>query len=62
MVILGECKRSNLCVDCDDPECFRAGDIGADCPKVVCDNGAVLDCENCEFILEYLSQIRLAER
>ena len=55
MVTLKECKRANLCVDCDDPECLRAGDIGADCPKWECDNTVKNDCENCEFIRGWLS-------
>ena len=61
MVTLRECKRDNLCVDCDDPECLRAGDIGADCPKWECDNRTILDCENCYFIRAYQHAMRSKE-
>lgn len=58
MATLGECNRDNLCVDCDSTTCLRAGDIGADCPKWVCDNVPYGECENCEFIKEYAESYR----
>lgn len=61
MLTLRECKRDNLCVDCDDPECLGAGDIGADCPKWVCDNPKGYNCEDCDFILEYQKAMRNKE-
>ena len=58
MLMIKECKRDNLCVDCDDPECLHAGEIGADCPKWHCDNDQRHDCENCTFIKFYVNDVR----
>ena len=58
MLMVKECKRDNLCVDCDDSECLHAGEIGADCPKWHCDNDKPLDCENCTFIKFYVNDVR----
>ena len=51
------CKRKNWCVDCDDSSCSRYGDIGADCPKLKCDNES--DCEHCDFIQELYKNTKM---
>ena len=55
MFTLNLCHRKNLCVDCDDPDCFHAGKLIADCPKWKCGSE---DCENCEFIIEFQKEMR----
>lgn len=56
---LSECKRDNLCVDCDSKTCLRAGDIMADCPKYHCDNTkGIQECANCDFIKDYQKSMR----
>lgn len=57
MLIIKECNRNILCVDCDNTECNRHGDIEQDCPKYRCDND-VFDCNNCTFMKEYQKQMR----
>lgn len=63
---LKECKRDNLCVDCDNKDCHHAGDAMADCPKYNCDNpGGMHKCDACEFLKEFQSTMRrqyLAEK
>lgn len=51
-----ECKRDNLCVDCDDKGCWFAGYAIADCPLYRCNREGEQyeDCESCEL----LKQIR----
>ena len=56
MVTLRECNKTNLCIDCDDKECFHAGDPMADCPKWLCDYAG--SCETCSFIKEHQEQMR----
>ena len=53
---MSECRRNNLYVDCDDSECLNAGNIGADCPKWVCDMPNV--CDQCLWIREYVQRVR----
>jgi hypothetical protein len=55
MVSMSECKRDNLCVDCDDNKCWFAGKILSDCPKYHCDRpkDSIEDCEHCAFIKEF---------
>lgn len=55
---LSLCTKHSLCVDCDSKTCFRAGDIGADCPKYSCDNTPPNDCENCQWIKDYVQIMR----
>lgn len=57
MVEISECTRTNFCVNCDDPDCIHAGDIGADCPKWKCDNDPIMDCARCEFLKEYKREV-----
>ena len=57
MEIVGECTRNNLCVDCDNTECARAGDIAQDCPKYHCDD-PIGDCSKCEFMKKYQAEMR----
>ena len=60
MITITECHRNNLCVDCDDPHCGHAGDIGADCPKWRCDMPEY-ECEDCPWIREYVKRARRKE-
>ena len=53
-----DCKRDNLCVDCDKEDCLHHGKIMPDCPKYDCDNEPLYDCENCEFIKQYQQDYR----
>ena len=53
-----ECTRNNLCVDCDDKKCSRKGDIEQDCPKYRCDNKNRHDCNNCQFMRQYVTDMR----
>ena len=53
-----ECKRKNLCADCNRSNCILAGDIRADCPKDRCDNAVFEDCEHCNFIKDYQQYMR----
>jgi len=45
MIEFSECKRKNLCVDCDNAKCLNHGRIMADCPKYECDNEDLYECE-----------------
>lgn len=54
--MVSECKRNNLCVDCDNKECWLAGDIQADCPKYRC--AFEYGCERCGFIKRYAERMR----
>lgn len=58
MVKLKECKRQNLCVDCNDTSCSHHGQHEADCPKYKCDNPIAHDCEHCEFLKQYTTEMR----
>lgn len=60
MFTLKECTRKNLCVDCDDKECYHAGQLIADCPKYRCDRNGVLfeHCESCSFLRKYQEEMR----
>lgn len=60
MVSMSECKRDNLCVDCDDDKCWFAGKILSDCPKYHCDmpKDHIEDCEHCDFIKQYQKDSR----
>jgi hypothetical protein len=57
-VKISECYRKNLCVDCDNTECLHCGDTMADCPKYGCDNNKQDDCEHCDFIKQYQTEMR----
>lgn len=60
MITLNECYRNNTCYDCDNEECGHHGDKGADCPKYYCDNPKGLqDCEHCEFIDQFIADMRI---
>lgn len=52
------CNRKNLCVDCDDKECIRAGVAESDCIKHHCDNAIPLDCNHCDFMRRYQKEVR----
>lgn len=49
-----ECNKLSLCVDCDSDTCIHAGSLMADCPKHYCDNIKIDDCENCDWMKEYI--------
>jgi len=54
MLQLHECKRGNLCADCDDPNCLHAGYAVADCPLYYCNRSPEQfeECESCELMSE----------
>lgn len=52
---IAECKKQNLCIDCEDENCFLARKIESDCPKHTCLN---YDCKNCDFIKDYQKTMR----
>ena len=60
MFALKPCHRKNLCVDCDDPDCFHAGKLIADCPKYHCDRPPEQfeDCESCAFLRRFQEDMR----
>jgi hypothetical protein len=59
MYTLNECHRHTLCIDCDSKTCQRSrDDKGNDCPKWICDNVVLQDCDNCAFIDEYIQVMR----
>lgn len=47
-----ECKRDNLCADCNDKKCWFAGQLIADCPLWQCDRQGELyeDCKSCALL------------
>ena len=51
-VQIRECKRDNLCVDCDNKKCWHVGELIADCPLYRCNREGNLyeDCESCELL------------
>ena len=59
-MIIEECYRKNLCVDCDDTACFLQGELIADCPKYHCDRPKEQyeDCETCAFLKRYQRDMR----
>lgn len=60
--ITAECKRMNLCVDCDDKECWHSGDKVADCPiwtpgrAPECKNAT--SCDDCQWLEWYIGEER----
>lgn len=59
MLEMKECKRDNLCVDCDDERCLHAGQAIADCPKYHCDNpNGIQECDKCDFLKEFQDTMR----
>ena len=58
MILLGECYRNNLCVDCDSETCYGAGKKESDCPLYHCPFPG-LDCESeCSFIDGFIEEMR----
>ena len=53
-----ECTRDNLCVDCDNDHCIFQGKKESDCPKWRCDMPKGTECERCEFIDEFILEMR----
>lgn len=60
MFTLKECTRKNLCIDCDNTECYHAGQPIADCPKYYCDRHGILfeRCESCSFLRKFQAEMR----
>lgn len=60
MLQMTECKRKNLCIDCDDERCMHKGQLIADCPKYYCDRKGELfeDCESCDFLKQFQKEMR----
>lgn len=56
--LISTCNKNTLCVDCTSTTCSHAGEISADCPKYKCDNEIPLDCENCQWIKDYINITR----
>lgn len=58
--IFKECKRNNLCVDCDDKKCIFAGQLISDCPMYVCDRKGKQfeNCETCELLKQIHAETR----
>ena len=48
-VRMSVCRRGILCADCDDKNCWHAGEMIADCPMPYCDREGDLleDCKSC---------------
>lgn len=59
-MIIKECHRKNLCIDCDNEACWFHGKLIADCPKYHCDRPPeqVEDCESCAFLKRYTADMR----
>jgi hypothetical protein len=60
---MSECKRNNLCIDCDNSKCWLAGKALSDCPKYYCDRpkepiDQTEDCEHCAFLEQYQKDMR----
>lgn len=57
-----ECKRENLCVDCDDIKCNRCRDKVSDCPVYPVGRSKEClgskSCEECKWIEDYILEIR----
>ena len=56
--LISTCNKNTLCVDCTSTTYSHAGEISADCPKYKCDNKIPLDCENCQWIKDYINITR----
>lgn len=63
-MIITECTRQNLCVDCDDETCWHHGKLISDCPKYICDRpkSRKEECETCEFLKKYQEEMRKVYR
>lgn len=59
MILISECAKRNLCIDCDNNKCWLRGKKESDCPKYRCDN-STHDCENgCEFIDRLIEEMKI---
>ena len=63
-LIVNECHRKNLCIDCDNTACWFHGKLIADCPKYHCDrpDEQFEDCESCDFLKQYMKDMREGEQ
>ena len=58
MLIISECTRDIPCIDCDESKCLLKGKKESSCPKWKCDHPGT-DCETeCEFIDQYIAEMR----
>ena len=46
------CNRDILCADCDNKNCWNAGQLISDCPLTHCERGGPMleDCKSCELM------------
>lgn len=58
-VTISECTRQNLCVDCDNEECWFCGKPEADCPVYQCKYPEYFDdCAKCPLLKRYQKEMR----
>lgn len=55
-----KCTKKIPCVDCNQTLCWFQGRKESNCPKWKCDREGEehLDCDHCEFIDNYIEQMR----
>ena len=59
MITMKECTRNNLCVDCDNAECWHHGHAEADCPLYKCKFPEYYDnCSECQFLQRFQDEMR----
>ena len=59
--VFGICDKDILCRDCDE-RCVHAGEASADCPRIDCCAEAGRDCEDCEWLRQYLKETGNGEK
>ena len=59
---LKECKRHDLCIDCDEKKCLLAGKLISDCPMYKCDRKGrqYENCKTCELLKQLHTERRRA--
>lgn len=59
-VRISVCKRDILCADCDDKNCWHAGELIANCPLWYCNrtDEQFEDCETCELMQDIRAEYR----
>lgn len=55
-----ECKRDNLCYECDNKKCWHAGQLIADCTLYKCnrEGNGYEDCESCDLLKQIIKEKR----
>jgi len=58
------CRRGIPCIDCDDQNCWHAGQLIANCPLWCCNRTGerLEDCETCELMQDFLEEYRRKRR